>query len=341
MSAKLALVLALVAALLGGCGGGAAQHDAMSARGDGGGTLAEVPGIYSSLEASVVAVIVRAGGARGEGSGVVVRPDKIVTNNHVVEGADEVSVALASGERLDARVIAGDPLTDLAVLDVARDDLPVPRFAGGQPEVGSLAVAIGNPLGFESSVTAGIVSGVDRSIPSGGETPALVGLIQTDAPISPGNSGGALVGADREVIGINVAYIPPQARAVAIGFAIPAPTVTSVVTALLQDGEVDHPYLGVQLRPVTAEIADSLGLPVDGGAAVSAIAFNGPAYRAGIRPGDIIIEIADRQVRAVEDVYGELRESGAPGRDVELELLRGGQRRSVTVTLGRRPRSGG
>lgn len=152
--------------------------------------LAAVPAITRALEPSVVAVLVEGGQGAGEGSGVVYAPGTIVTNNHVVEGAEAVTVVLAGGQRLAARVRATDPQTDLAVLTVEREDLPPARFAERLPAVGSLAVAIGNPLGFEGSVTAGVVSGIDRAIPSGGQEPALVGLIQTDAAISPATRAG-------------------------------------------------------------------------------------------------------------------------------------------------------
>jgi S1-C subfamily serine protease len=295
------------------------------------GTLADVPELYRRLQPSVV-TIVRDG---GEGSGVVIRPRRIVTNHHVIEGTRTVTVVLASGERIPGRVLASDPRSDLAVLAVNRD-LPPAELADDLPPVGSLAVAIGNPLGFEESVTAGVVSGVQRSIPSGGQTPALVDLIQTDAAISPGNSGGALVGADGKVIGINVAYIPPQARAVSIGFAIPAPTVSDVVTQLLRNGRVEHPYLGLQLRPLTAEVAQQLGLSTSEGAIILAVQPAGPGDEAGLRPGDLIVKAGDRPVRAVEDLLAVLREH-RPGDRIALTVLRDGKRRQLDVRLGERP----
>jgi S1-C subfamily serine protease len=300
-----------------------------------GASIARVPVLYDRLQPSVVAVLVRGARGAGEGSGVVFEPRRIVTNNHVVEGGEEVTVALASGERLPATIIARDERTDLAVLGVARD-LPPAEFADRLPEVGSLAVAIGNPLGFESSVTAGVVSGLDRAIPSAGNTPALVNLLQTDAAISPGNSGGALIGADGEVIGINVAFIPPAARAVSIGFAIPAPTVIDVVEELIRDGEVEHAYLGAQLRPLTPATAEALGIDARGGAVVQALVEGGAAAGAGLRPGDVITEVGDRPVEQIEDVLSALRRMD-PGERLELQVVRDGERRSITVELGRRP----
>ncbi len=301
-----------------------------------GGTLARVPEIYRKLEPSVVAVQVRGAQGSGEGSGVVVEPRKIVTNHHVIAGAEDVVVVLASGERVQARVIASDPRTDLALLGVNRD-LPPAEFAESLPPVGSLAVAIGNPLGFEGSVTAGVVSGIDRAIPSGGQTPALVNLLQTDAPISPGNSGGALVGPDGEVIGINVAYIPPVAEAVSIGFAIPSPTVIDVLRQLEEDGEVVHPYLGVQLRPLTPSVAEQLGVAAAEGAIVATVEDDAPADRAGVRPGDIVVRVEDRPVTSVEDVLSALRRT-EPGDSLTLSVVRDGDRREITIETGRRPR---
>jgi S1-C subfamily serine protease len=297
----------------------------------------QIPGIISALQPSVVAILAEGPQGGGEGSGVVWNGDGVVvTNNHVVEGATDVEVALASGERVAAEVTATDPRTDLAIVTAARNDLPPARFAATRPTVGQLAIAMGNPLGFENSATAGIVSGLDRAVPSGGQTPALVGLVQTDAAISPGNSGGALVGADREVIGINVAYIPPQANAVAIGFAIPSPLVIEVVEQLLEDGEVNHAYLGVQLNQLTPEIAQQFGIDAEGGAIAVDVVRGGPAAKAGMEPGDVIVEIEGEPVEVVEDVYAALR-GGRPDESMRMVVLREGERRPLTVELGERP----
>jgi len=338
-------VTLFAALLVTGCGGGGdpAQPSGTDAPAgatpatDRTATLARVPAIYRRLEPSVVTVQVRGAQGSGEGSGVVYEERKIVTNHHVVAGAREIVVALASGERIDATLVASDPRTDLALLAVQRD-LPPATFAGSLPPVGSLTVAIGNPLGFEGSVTAGVLSGVDRAIPSGGRTPALVNLLQTDAPISPGNSGGALVGSDGNVIGINVAYIPPAARAVSIGFAIPAPTVVDVVRQLAADGEVEHAFLGVQLRPLTANVAEKLDVSTDEGAIVALVESDGPADRAGLRAGDVIVAAGGRDVTAVEDVLSVLRLS-EPGDRIALTVMRDGDRRKLTITTAQRPDS--
>jgi S1-C subfamily serine protease len=298
------------------------------------GVFGRIPEIVEDLQPSVVSIAVSGLSGAGEGSGVIWSDEGvIVTNDHVVAGADDVEVVLASGERLPARVLATDPRTDLAVLEVDRDDLPAATFADELPRVGDLAVAIGNPLGFENTVTAGIVSGLHRSIPSGGTTPALVDLVQTDAPISPGNSGGALVSSEGEVIGINVAYIPPQANAVAIGFAIPAPTVRDTVTQLLEDGNAEHAYLGLRAIPVTPEFADAFGLDVESGVGVQLVEQGSPAARAGLAQGDVIVRLGDEAIDSVEDLYASLRRFD-PGDRVTLEVVRDGERQSLDVILG-------
>lgn len=300
---------------------------------DGGGIFGRIPGIVRDVEPSVVAVLTD----RGQGSGVIWDGGGIVvTNNHVVEGAGGVEVGFATGERVEATVRAADPRTDLAVLEVDREGLPAASFAESLPAVGALAVAVGNPLGFENTVTAGIVSGLHRDIPSGGQTPALVNLIQTDAAISPGNSGGALVDADGRVIGINVAFIPPEQRAVSIGFAIPSPDVIDVVTQLLESGEVEHAFLGVQPGPLTPEIADRFGIDTDEGILVLSIVEGSGAERADLRAGDVITAIDGESIRQVEDLLSALRER-APGDEIELTVLRGGGEQTITVELTDRP----
>lgn len=259
----------------------------------------------------------------------------IVTNNHVVAGAENVEVALASGEQLSAEVVATDPLTDLAVLRVDRSGLPAASFARGLPAIGELGCTR-QSLGFENTVTAGVVSGLDRALPTGGQTPALVGLIQTDAPISPGNSGGALANAEGEVIGIKVAYLPPQSRAVSIGFAIPAPVVSDVVPELLADGDVEHSFLGVSVAPLTPAVARDFNLDVENGALVMRVVQGGPADRGGLRRGDVIVTVGGEPVEQVEDVYAALRDA-EPGDDLSVQVVRDGRRLERAVTLEPRP----
>jgi serine protease DegQ len=297
--------------------------------------LGVIPQLVRELQPSVVAVLTDA----GEGSGVVYHEDgTVVTNSHVVEGSDAVRVAFADGERVDAEVRAADPRSDLAVLRVERGDLPAATFARELPVVGELAVAMGNPLGFENSVTAGIISGLHRAIPgSAAQNPALVDLVQTDAPISPGNSGGALIDSRGEVVGINVAYIPPQeVGAVSIGFAIPATTVVDVVDQLLEDGEVRYPFLGITPQAITPEIAEELDLGADEGVIVQSVVEGGPADDAGMEPGDVIVGLDGQPVRTVEDFLVELREL-MPGDEITIEVVRDGEERSFDVQLAERP----
>ena len=294
-----------------------------------------IPEVVRELQPSIVAILAGA----GEGSGVVYDADGVVvTNYHVVEGNERVQVALADGDRVDAEVLATDPRSDLAVLRTERRNLPAAGFADRLPAVGELAIAMGNPLGFENSVTAGIVSGLGRAIPgSAAENPALIDLIQTDAAISPGNSGGALLDGEGRVIGVNVAYIPPNtAGAVAIGFAIPAPTVVDVVGQLLEDGRVSYPFLGVTPAPVTPQIAARLDLDREEAVIVLEVGAGTPADEAGIETGDLIVSIEGEEVRSVEEFLGLLRRRD-PGETVEVGVLRDGEEEQLEVTLAERP----
>jgi S1-C subfamily serine protease len=306
----------------------------------GGGAVAvvnDVPDIVEKVQPSVVAIQVTAGSADGAGSGVIWdRDGVIVTNNHVVEGADSLTVVLLSGERIPATLRATDPLTDLAIIEVDRDGLPPAEFADELPRVGELAVAMGNPLGFENTVTSGIVSGLHRAIPSGGTTPALVDLIQSDAAISPGNSGGALVNGRGQVMGINVAYIPPTEGAVAIGFGIPSPTVKDTVGQLLRNGRAEHAFLGFAPRPLDRETATQLGLATSEGVFVFNVTPGSAAEEAGLQPGDVITEFDGQQLTSVEDLYTALR-GKKPGDTVDMTVMRGDQEIDLTATLDERP----
>ena len=308
------------------------------AAGGGGGAVtaqaSPIPDIVARVQPSVVAVLTDG----GQGSGVVWNSDGVVvTNNHVVAGARRVEVAFADGQRAAAQIVARDPQTDLAVVRASRSSLPAATFAEDLPRVGELAIAMGNPLGFENTVTAGIISGLGRAIPGAAQdAPALVDLIQTDAAISPGNSGGALVGPDGRVVGINVAYIPPAAGAESLGFAIPAPTVRHVVTQLLENGRVRHAFFGIAPGTLTPEIAERFDLRENRGVLVLEVTPNSPAARGGIRPGDVLLKAGDRQLDTVEDFLGALR-TRSPGDNLEVTLARGGSQQTVTVRLAERP----
>jgi serine protease DegQ len=295
----------------------------------------DIPGIVRKVEPSVVTIQ----HDQGSGSGVVwSRDGVVVTNAHVVGAVRDVQVAFFDGRRADGRVRATDPDTDLAVVDVERRDLQPATFQKTLPAVGELAVAMGSPLGFQNTITAGIISGLHREIPGSAEQGirSLVDLIQTDAAISPGNSGGALVNGRGEVVGVNVAYIPPEQGAVAIGFAIPGATVVDVVGQLLRDGRATHSYLGIQPDQVTREVAAELGLEEARGVVVLAAIDGGPAARAGMRPGDVIVGMDDATVETVEDLYAELRQR-RPGSKARLTFIRDRRQREATVTLADRP----
>ena len=281
----------------------------------------------------------------GIGSGVIYRDDGyIVTNNHVVKGATELNVAFADGTTEPAQVVGRDPRTEMAVIRVDRNDLPAAKFNEDEDlVVGQLAVAIGSPSGFESTVTSGVISGIGREFPAeftGGDpaaTSALTDLIQTDAAISPGNSGGALADRDGEVIGINVAYLPPSdTGAVNIGFAIPSDTAASVADQLIETGKVSSAYLGVETTDLSPEDAERFGLPVESGAIVEQVEPGSGADAAGVRRGDIIVRLGNDPIDSAGDLFGALRDY-QPGDTVELTVVRDGEELTLDVTLGERP----
>jgi S1-C subfamily serine protease len=256
------------------------------------GGFGAIPDIVEEVEPSVVTVVTDT----GSGSGVVYDADgTIVTNNHVVDGAGSLTVVFADQVRSPARVVATAPLLDLAILEADRRDLPPATFADELPRVGELAIAMGSPLGLEQTVTAGIVSGLNRGVPGSARiTQSLVNLIQTDAPISPGNSGGALVDGRGRVIGINVAYLPPTAGAVSLGFAIPSPEVVDAVEEMLETGQVTLAYIGVVPAALTPQIAERFRLDDTQGVLVAEVEPGGPAATAGLEPGDLITSVAGR-----------------------------------------------
>jgi serine protease Do len=279
----------------------------------------------------------------GVGSGVIYRGDGyIVTNHHVVEGANQVNVAFADGTTERAEVIGSDPRTEIAVIRVNRNNLPAADFNDDDNlVVGQLAVAIGSPSGFESTVTSGVISALGREFPpeltGGGIDPALVDLIQTDAAISPGNSGGALAGRDGRIIGINVAYLPPQETgAVNIGFAIPSDTAVSVADQLIDTGEVSSAYLGVSTADLSPEDAQRFDLPVQSGTIIESVEPGGAAAQAGVRREDIIIGLGDTPIESTGDLLGALRDY-QPGDTARLTIVRDGEEQTVDVTLGERP----
>jgi S1-C subfamily serine protease len=294
---------------------------------------ADIPALVRQVEPSVVTVLTQ----NGLGSGIVYKDDgTIVTNAHVVAGVQEVTVALADGQQVPGKVRATDKVSDLAVIQANRNGLPAATFQKPLPQVGELAVVMGSPLGFEATVTSGIISGLHRQIPGSASTGApLVDLIQTDAAISPGNSGGAVLDAQGEVVGMSVAYIPPAAGAVSLGFAIPAATVVDVADQLLATGTARHAYIGIQPATLTPEIARLLGINRTSGVVVMQVETPSPAAEAGIQPGDIITSLNGRETATAEELIAALR-STKPGDRVQLTVLRGANTQQITVTVAER-----
>ncbi|MHC4940286.1 MAG: Do family serine endopeptidase [Planctomycetota bacterium] len=273
--------------------------------------------------------------AMGQGSGFFVSADGLaLTNNHVIAGADRIRLALQDGRTFDADVIGTDPESDVALIR-ARNAAGVPflEFADSEKlTVGEWVVAIGNPFGLASTVTAGIVSAKGRN--SVGIN-RFENFIQTDAAINPGNSGGPLLNLDGKVIGINTAIYSRGGGSMGIGFAIPANLARTVMRQLEKDGHVTRGFLGVSIQELTPELAKSFGLKRRRGAVVTDVSGNSPASQAGLKPGDVIVRVGDRKIRnggALRNVVGLLE----PGTKTELELVREGKSRTVSLTIGDR-----
>jgi serine protease DegQ len=298
------------------------------------GSGADIPALVRRVEPSVVTVLTQT----GLGSGIVYKADgTIVTNAHVVAGVQDVTVALADGQQVPGKVRGVDEVSDVAVIQANRKDLPAATFQKPLPEVGELALVVGSPLGFEATVTSGIISGLHRQIRGSAAAGApLVDLIQTDAAISPGNSGGGVLDAQGEVVGMSVAYIPPAAGAVALGFAIPGATVIDVADQLLATGTVRHAYIGFQPATLTPEMTRLLGTNATSGVVVMQVAKPSPAAEAGIQPGDIVTEFNGKKTATAEDLIAALR-STKPGDRVQLTVLRGATTEQITVIVTERP----
>ena len=293
-----------------------------------------IPELVENLAPSVVTIFTDG----GLGSGVVYSEDGlIITNEHVISGNTRVEVGFADGQRVQGTVKASDPVTDLALVQADRKGLPKPVYQSTLPKVGEGALVLGSPLGFENTATAGIISGLHRSIPgSASNSLSLVDLIQTDAPISPGNSGGAVINMRGEIIGISEAYIPPSAGAVSLGFAIPAATAVQVAEELLADGTAEHAYLGLTPGELTPQIADRLGIEAITGVVVLAVDEDGPAGRAGIRPGDVLESMEGVELNSPEKLLAELRNRN-PGDTVGFKVKRGDQSLDLKADLIDRP----
>ncbi len=265
------------------------------------------------------------------GSGFLISADGyVVTNNHVVQNAKTVTVTTDDGKTLDAKVIGTDSKTDLALLKISEPgDYPFVKLAHETPRIGDWVVAIGNPYGLGGTVTAGIISAEGRDIGSG----PYDSFLQIDAPINKGNSGGPTFNLKGEVVGVNTAIFSPSGGSVGIGFAIPANTVENVVDSLEHGGMVNRGYLGVQIQPVSQDIADGLGMKTTSGALVDEAQPGTPAAAAGLKSGDVITKLNGTEVKDASDLT---RHIGAlkPGDKVELTYLRDGAEKTADITLG-------
>lgn len=270
----------------------------------------------------------------GLGSGVIVSPaGYILTNNHVIEEADEIEVILNDGRKSVAKVIGTDPETDLAVLKVDLVDLPVITLGDSDALlIGDLVLAIGNPFGVGQTVTSGIVSALGRT-QLGINT--FENFIQTDAAINPGNSGGALVDVQGRLMGINTAIYSRSGGSMGIGFAIPTSTARSVMEAIVRDGEVTRGWIGVEPQDLTPELAESFGIPAGSGVIITGVLQNGPAAQAGVRPGDVITSVAGRSVGNVSQLLTAVA-ALPPGQPAELAVTRREGATQLKVTPGRR-----
>jgi serine protease Do len=270
----------------------------------------------------------------GQGSGFFISADGYaVTNNHVVDKAETVEVTTDDGKTYTARVIGADTRTDVALIKVdGRSDFPYARFSDHSPRIGDWVLAVGNPFGLGGTVTAGIVSARGRDIGAG----PYDDFIQIDAPVNKGNSGGPTFDVDGSVIGVNTAIFSPSGGSVGIAFAIPADTVKTVVAQLKDKGTVSRGWIGVQIQPVTAEIAENLGLKTTQGAMVAEPQSDGPAAKAGILAGDVITAVNGTAIKDARDLARQIG-ALAPGASVKLTVLRAGQDRSFTLSLGELP----
>jgi len=271
----------------------------------------------------------------GQGSGFFITPDGYaVTNNHVVDKAESVEVTTDDGKTYPAKVIGTDPRTDLALIKVeGRKDFPVSKLADGNPRVGDWVLAVGNPFGLGGTVTAGIVSARGRDIGAG----PYDDFIQIDAPVNKGNSGGPTFDVDGNVIGVNTAIFSPSGGSVGIAFAIPAETVKNVVAQLKEKGSVTRGWLGVQIQPVTRDIADSLGMKNAEGAIVAEPQANSPAAKAGIKAGDVIVRVNGETIKDARMLARKVS-ALAPGSKANLDVIRDGKEQQVALTIGDMPR---
>ena len=271
---------------------------------------------------------------RGQGSGFIISADGyVVTNNHVVNDAREVEVLMDDGKIVTAKVVGRDPRTDLALLKIdGRTDLPWVKIAATPPRVGDWVLAVGNPFGLGGTVTAGIVSARGRDIGAG----PYDDFLQIDAAVNRGNSGGPTFNLAGEVIGVNTAIVSPTGGNIGIAFAIPADVVARVVASLKETGTVTRGYMGVNIQPVTAEIAESLGLKTPQGALVADVQADTPAAKAGLKSGDVVLAVNGSPIKDARELSRRVSMIN-PGTVVKLMIMRDGKERTMDVTLTKLP----
>lgn len=274
----------------------------------------------------------------GEGSGVIYREDGyILTNEHVVRDAREITVVLASGEDLKGRVVGSDVETDLAVVKVNKSGLPAASLGSTKNlAVGELAVAIGAPFGFEFTVTAGVISALHRNVTDTESGRTYTDLIQTDAAINPGNSGGALANSLGQVVGINSLIISTVGGSQGVGFAIPIDLARSIADQLIEEGKASHPYIGILGQTVDEDVAQRFGLAVQKGAMITNVVEPSPSSKAGLAQGDIIVEFDGSKIDSMEELIAAIR-SKRVGDKVKVSYLRGKERRTAELTLEEKP----
>jgi Do/DeqQ family serine protease len=273
----------------------------------------------------------------GLGSGVIVSADGyILTNNHVVEGADEIEVVLNDSRKARGKVIGTDPDTDLAILKIALDRLPVVTLGNSDAlQVGDQVLAIGNPFGVGQTVTAGIVSALGRNQLGINQ---FENFIQTDAAINPGNSGGALIDVNGALMGINTAIYSRTGGSMGIGFAIPANTARQVLEGIVKDGVVKRGYIGVEPADLSPELMETFGVKANAGVLITGVLQNGPAAQAGIRPGDVIVRVGDKAIANTSQLLTDVA-ALEPGKPTKFRVQRRDEAVDLTVTPGLRPKA--
>jgi len=322
--------------------------------------ILSLPQLFEKTENGVVSINIQKQttplDSRGAASGFVYDLEgHIITNNHVVENAQKITVTFIDGTSYKASVVGTDPFTDLAVIrvDVSSSILyPLPMGDSSKNKVGEQVAAIGNPFGLSGSMTAGIISQLGRMLASQGTGFSIPDIIQTDAAINPGNSGGPLLNMQGEVIGINTAMLSGVGEFVGVGFSVPSNTISKIVPTLITDGQYKHPWIGITGTNISPDLASILDLEQSKGLLIVTVVKDGPAYKAGIKGssqtkeidgreflfgGDIILSVDGIEVRAIDNILVHLQRSANIGDKIDLEILRDGKILNVMITLEERP----